>query len=160
MNWLAVMAGIAGACWGLAVKIRTDSQLKALNEELMRYKSNFEILSKLDEIKRSGRSLDEYFIKNRYRSVAIYGMGAVGKRIYDELKDSDVVELRYGIEKLNYNIKFPLEIRMFREDDLPRVDAVIITTAHEYEFVAFELDPYFDEQCGLVSVREIVNGLL
>lgn len=50
------------------------------------------------EIRQQGRCLEEYFKKHFIQSIAIYGMAALGCRLYDELEDSEI-DVRYMIDR-------------------------------------------------------------
>ena len=51
--------------------------------ELTIYEVGFKILNKWLNLNHDGKSLQKYFDDNYIKTVAIYGMGELGKRLYD-----------------------------------------------------------------------------
>ena len=49
-------------------------------------------------IRQEGGSLSEYFDKNDFVKIAVYGLGEMGSRLIDELKGTKT-EIVYGIDK-------------------------------------------------------------
>ena len=48
--------------------------------------------------KQEGKNLSEYFERNEYKTIAIYGMKELGERLYNELKDTNI-KVAYAIDK-------------------------------------------------------------
>lgn len=76
------------------------------------------------------KSIAEYLKNKGFNKIAIYGMGYVGERLFDELKDSDV-KVEYAIDKNADGIN--MEIDVFTpEEELPDVDLIIVTAIYFY----------------------------
>ena len=45
-----------------------------------------------------GRSISQYFIQNHYHTIAIYGMGYLGKRLLEELRGTGI-EVKYLLDQ-------------------------------------------------------------
>ena len=78
----------AGAV-ALSVKTSQDA-IAEKDQKINKFKNYYNMLNKWLYLKQNGTSLDTYFKKNDYNSIAIYGMGEMGNRLYDELKQSSI----------------------------------------------------------------------
>lgn len=96
-----------------------------------KFQTYFNFMDQWLEYKEQDAHFAKYFHKKNISSVAIYGMGKIGKHLKYEL-ESEGVDLRYVIDESDaalynnlphYNLK----------DRLPLVDAVIVTPINEYE---------------------------
>lgn len=102
--------------------------------------------------KQEGKSLTKFFENNEYKSIAIYGMSYLGERLLDELKDSGI-EVRYAIDKNADNIYADIEIKTL-EDDLPEVDAIIVTAVFFYDEIEEELAGLVDYP--VISLEDVL----
>lgn len=112
----------------------------------------FVMMSKWVELKQKGKCLKSYFEDKNYKKIAIYGMSYVGERLVEELKNSDV-EIAYGIDKnasgiyTNINMVTP-------EENLERVDAIIVTPVFFFDEIEDELSKKID--CPIISLEDIL----
>ncbi len=92
------------------------------------------------EVKQSGHNLSEYFKEQGYRSVAIYGMADLGRRLYDELENSDI-EIRYLLDK---NPGDMAKLLPFVSLDCGRldVDVIVVTVAAGERNIVNEIREY------------------
>lgn len=77
------------------------------------------------EIRQMQYSLDEYFRSNHIGSIAIYGMGVLGCRLYDELEDSDI-KIKYLIDKNPNGMDKVLKFVSLDKEKLD-VDVIVVT---------------------------------
>lgn len=105
--------------------------------------------------KQEGKSLVKFFEDNEYKSIAIYGMSYLGERLLDELKDSGI-EVKYAIDKNADNIYADVEIKRL-EDDLPKVDAIIVTAVFFYDEIEEELSGLVDYP--VISLEDVLYGV-
>lgn len=118
----------------------------------------FHLLDKWLQLKYDGKSFGAYFKDNRIRSVAIYGMGAIGRRLYEELREQQI-ETRYAIDRNAAAIHVEgLQIKTL-EEQLPKVDAVIVTPIafHEIEKTLYLK---MGEDINVVYIEDIVDYCL
>lgn len=119
------------------------------------YPWGFYVLDKWLQIKSRGDSLVTYFDDNSIKRIAIYGLGVLGKRLYEELQQ-EKVKIVCGIDQNAKNIQIDnLEIRTL-EDEFPQVDAVVVTP------VAFrEIEKEIYQKAGwrteVVSIEDVVD---
>lgn len=89
----------------------------------------FKILNNWLKLKHQSKTLQKYFDDNYIKTVAIYGMGELGKRLFEDLKSLNV-EVTYAIDINAENIDIDgLEIFTL-DNTLPKVDVIIITPVH------------------------------
>ncbi len=151
------IAGLAGMILGggiveIVEKKNKKSKNKSIDQNTKRLKSYYDILNKWLSMKQKGESLEEYFLDYGYKSVAIYGMGELGKRLYDELKDTNIKVL-YAIDKnsggkyLDIDIKSP-------DEDLPEVDVTVVTAVFAFDEILSELEDKLSSQ--IISLNEVL----
>ena len=75
--------------------------------------------------KQEGKSIAEYFYKNNLRSIAVYGMGAVGERLFQELEETGI-EIKYAIDQNRNGIYKNIEV-ISPDEEMPYADAIIVT---------------------------------
>ncbi len=107
------------------------------------------------KIKQAGHSLDEYFAQNNIRSIAIYGMAALGCRLYDELEDGDT-EIKYLLDRNPGGMDSIFDFASLDGEQL-EVDAIVVTVAGEERQIVKEIQ---ERGCQKVlGLREILDDL-
>lgn len=96
-------------------------------------------------------SLSNELISRGYRTVGIYGMGRLGKHLYNEIKNMTV----YGIDRNNKLLIENLEIKN-PKDELPFVDLIIVTTVYDTEAIRKYLKGKI--KCEVLTLREILEA--
>lgn len=148
---LTVLAGIVvgGAAVGTIYKKRTDAANEALKKSHRLYSVFDQWLTFLQE----GKSLEEYFKQNNYKTVAIYGMRELGEHLYDELKDSDIT-VKYVIDKNADAVYTDVDV-VTPDDHLERVDVIIVTAVYYFEEIKEMLETKVDY--AIVSLEDIIR---
>ncbi len=144
---LGVVAG------GAAVNRIFSSKESKKEEKIDKFKGYYQLLNQWLILKQEGKLLDQYFVDNEYRTVAIYGMGEMGNRFYNELKNSDKVQVKYAIDQNTRNVYSELEV-LALEDELPKVDVIVVTAT----FAFYEIEKKLSKKvtCPVVSLEDIV----
>ena len=154
---LSVIAGmVAGAAGGFAVAGNTIGK----NADKYRVMSNkhlslFLLMNDWLMVKQEGKSITEYFVKNSYKSIAVYGLSYVGERVLDELKDSGI-EVKYGIDQNAESIFSDIEVYL-PEDELPEVDAIIVTPVYFFDEIYEMLSDKV--RCPIISMQDILQDI-
>lgn len=102
--------------------------------------------------KQEGKNLAQFFRDNGYKTIAIYGMSYLGERLVDELRDSGI-EVKYAIDKNAENIYADVEIKQ-PTDNLPEVDAVIVTAVYFFDEIENALVKLID--CPIISLEDVL----
>lgn len=125
---LGIAAGIgAGTFLGMKLTKGTRETYKTYSEK------HLAILELFDQwmfCKQNGKSVEAYLKKSNMKTVAIYGMGHLGKCLYEELKDTDIC-VKYVIDQKADELYTDVD-KYLPEDHLPEVDLIIVTAIYNY----------------------------
>lgn len=150
---LTVLSSIIAAFFG-GVLFSNNLKNKVIekeNDKVIKFKRYYYTLNQLLIIKQEGKFLLEYFIKNGYKNIAIYGMGEMGNRLINELKNTEI-NVKYGIDK---NAGSTAELDVYElEDNLENVDAIVVTAIFAFEEIEKELSQVID--CPIISLEDII----
>lgn len=149
--------GIAGAlCAGIAGIVLT---VRVKNEEIQKkqkskdkFKGYYNLLNQWLRLRQENKSLGAFFTENHYSTVAIYGMGELGNRLYDELKDSSV-QVKYAIDENTAGAYSEIEV-IGPEEDFPEADVIVVTAVFAYSEIEEKLSGRTD--IPVVSLEDVV----
>lgn len=133
---IAVLSAIFGAIAGGAATLAMPKQQK--EDKVFKFKSYYNMLNQWLMLKNEGKKLETYFIENGFKTVAIYGMGEMGNRLYEELKESSI-EVKYAIDKDADSVYSDLEVKNL-DDDLEKVDAVVVTAVFAFDQIVEQIE--------------------
>lgn len=125
-----------------------------LNAVAKKYKSYNFLLQEWLQKKNQNISILQYCEKYNIRRIAIYGMGDLGQRLYEELSLSDF-EL-YGIDQNKKQIYAIIDMYDM-QDELPEADAVIITPYLNYNEIEHKLKK--KGMRNIISLENIIYEL-
>lgn len=97
----------------------------------------------------------KYFKDRNYYSIAIYGMGDLGERLADEIKNTDI-SVKYAIDRSRRGKYENIDIKSF-DDVFPTVDAVVVTAIYNFCEIQRDLKEKFE--CPVISLEEILLDL-
>lgn len=150
---MSVLALAAGAVAGSLVTAKKGSKKsKYYKERTDKFYNYFQLLNYWLKQKNEGKSLEEYFIKNHYKDIAIYGIGEIGNRLYEELKGSDI-NIKYVIDKKTDGLVTDLKV-CDPDEKLEEVDVIVITPIFDYNRVEEKLMNKVD--CDIISIEDVV----
>lgn len=150
---LAALSSGAGLLFG-AVGTGVVMQ-KELDKMSVMARKNYVIIRLFDQwmkVKQSGESIADYLKENGYHTVAVYGMSFAGERLYDDLKDSEIT-VKYGIDQNADKIYAEVDV-LSPDEELPEVDAVIVTAVYYFEEIEEKLSDRMD--CPILSLEDIL----
>lgn len=163
LRWLeedAPAAPLFHTCEGTAeayghYDVRPISDREAEKNTTLRYYSHYLIQDRWMENYAQGKRADDYLKFRNILSVAIYGIGQFGKRLYDELEHSTIM-VSYFLDAASGCSYKGLDAIQFTKDlrSLPQVDAIIITPVQYYKSIKSSLESVTDIR--LMSLAEIV----
>lgn len=130
----------------------SQNSIQTKEKRVQKFKSYYDILNVWLDIKQKGGSLEKYFIDNGYKTIAIYGMGELGSRLYEELRGTSV-DVKYAIDKDAMSVGSELDV-LELEDDLPSVDAIVVTAVFAYDSISENLEDKIS--CPILSLGDIV----
>lgn len=112
----------------------------------------FEMMNQWVRAKQKGKRIDSYLVAKGYSKIAIYGLGFVGETLVEELRDSKVIAV-YGIDKNAESICSDIDI-FSADDELPKVDAVVVTAITFFREIEEKLSQKLD--CPIISLEDIL----
>lgn len=150
---ISALSALAGVTVGAATVAKTmgDSTQKA-QAMSDKHLALFLMMNQWVAVKQEGKNLADYFEKNNYHSIAIYGMSYAGERLLEELKDSKI-DVKYGIDKNADGIYSDIEL-VTMEDKLETVDAVVVTPIFFFDQIEDELSKKIS--CPIISLEDIL----
>ncbi len=125
---------------------KKQSERKQLYNEIMQ-KWLVKRLNNIEPVK-------QYMKERNYKDVVIYGAGTLGKMVYDELRDSDVV-IKFCDQSVTETDWLDREIMKLSDLENSDCDCVIVTPVHVYNGIKNNLINIGVKQ--MVSLAEILN---
>lgn len=150
LSLLSVLGGAATSA--VAVRKVTGKATEVQRNMSEKHLALFLMMNQWVAVKQEGKNLADYFEKQGYKSIAIYGMSYVGERLFEELKGSDI-QVQYGIDKNADNIYMDVDI-VTMEDELKPVDAIVVTPIFFFDEIEEELSKKTD--CPIISLEDIL----
>lgn len=154
-GFVAVLGSLAGVAAGAAAVGKFSHQIvEDKDKKVDKFKSYYNMLNQWLTIRQEGGNLSEYFDKNNYAKVVIYGLGEMGSRLIDELKGTKT-EIVYGVDK-NIESTFG-DIQGYSLDNVPmdeKVDVVVVTAVFAFDEIEEQLSNIFD--CDIISLEDVV----
>lgn len=135
----------------VAGKVITKPKLGG-DKKTEKFKQYYYMMNEWLRLRQEGKTLEKYFLDNDYKSIAIYGMGEVGNRLYYELKDSSIY-IEYVVDKNAGFVSDDLEI-MDIDDDLGSVDAIIVTATFAFDEIVNDIDDKVS--FPIISLEDII----
>lgn len=128
--------------------------LENKQKKVDKYFSYFKFFDQWLSCKEQNYDFADYFNKHGIKSVAIYGMGRLGKHLKYELEKSGI-KVDYVIdegEKIIYGEETHYNLR----DSLPLVDAVVVTPIDEFEEIKEKILEN-NKMLRVVSVDKVIG---
>lgn len=153
---IAVVSGlIGGATTAALIKNIAKDAIEEKSNKADKFKSYYTMLNQWLCIKQKNCNLAEYFKKNNYNRIAIYGLGEMGNRLIEELKGTEV-EVIYGMDKDIDGIL--CDITAYSLDDVEQVlekpDVVVVTAIFAYDEIKDKLSQKLEAE--IVSLEDVV----
>lgn len=151
-----LLGAAAGAAAGAFAMAKSKEEILAERKKLSdKHFDLFMLMNQWLIIKQQKKEITTYFHGNNYKKIAIYGMSYVGERLYDELQPSDI-EICYAIDNRANQIYVDLDVYTM-EDDLPKVDVIVVTAISYFDEISEKLAEITD--IPVVSLEDIIYEL-
>nr|WP_302141916.1 hypothetical protein [uncultured Schaedlerella sp.] len=141
---MAAGAGVAGKTMGKRIE-----QARGMSDKHL---SLFLMMNQWVKVKQEGKNLAEYFEKNGYQRIAVYGMSYAGETLLDELNGTGV-EVIYGIDQNAGDIYLDVDIKSM-DDDLEEPDAIVVTAITFFDEIEEGLHQKL--KCPVLSLEDIL----
>lgn len=140
---------------GEEVQETVKNEMNALNYNVQKFKNLFELIDKWLFLEQENKvNFRRYLQDRKIRTVAIYGMAALGKHVLLQLRKEGSTPL-FGIDR--YVGQFGDDFKIYRpEEEFPDVDAVIIT-AYDTSAVRRQLKDRYRGK--IIALDDMVNEM-
>lgn len=128
-------------------------KVKELEERSCKLSKYFRLLGNWLDVEIQAADFFAYFRKRNIQTVAIYGMGRVGKLLYDKLRKYKKINIAYVIDR-----SFPafFDLPVYKpSDNLPEVDCIIVSINSQFDGIKTQLEEV--TSVPVVCIDEIVN---
>lgn len=117
-----------------------------------KFEMYYNLMERWMTIHEEGRTIADILAARNFHTIALYGLGKIGKHIISELDGSDIVIL-YCIDRAKSGIYHKIHIKK-PEDDFPEVDAVVVSAIYDFD----EIESMLKEKtgCPVISLEEIL----
>ena len=109
---------------------------KAREERLNKFIKYFALLDRWLWLKLQNKSIGSYFEKRNYKTIAIYGIGEIGNRLYEELSRFTSIKVEYAIDRVKE--EHPVLPIYSLESEFPEVDVIVVSTNNIFDQI-FEI---------------------
>lgn len=115
----------------------------------------YQLMNKWMKLHEEKKFISDYMERHGFETIAIYGMGDIGKHLRKELENSKTRVL-YAINKeVTYSV---IDMDTYSpESEMPPVDAVIVTPVMEYEDICKVLEGKVS--CPILPITDVINEL-
>lgn len=122
------------------------------DKAIYRYQVESDILYQWLAYKQMRISITDYFHKRGWKRIALYGMNEMGCRLYDELKNSDII-VQYAIDQSGVSSIDGLKV-IDNTEEIEEVDAIIVCIMFAYEPVKTMLS--IKTECPIESIKNVI----
>lgn len=149
----AALAGMVGAAAGAMVTGKAARKTVNKTQQMSdKHLALFLMMNQWVKVKQEGKSLAQYFEKNGYKRIAVYGMSYAGETLLDELNGREIA-VAYAIDRNADCIYTGVDV-VSMEDELAPVDAVVVTAIAFFDEIEETLGAKMD--CPILSLEDIL----
>lgn len=158
-GFIATITSMLGATAGVVITQKINNKtINQKEEKINKFKSYYNLLNQWLCLKQENKNLSEYFQNNNFHTLAIYGMGELGNRLYEELKTTSA-EIKYAIDKNAFSTYSELNVFDLEDVDpnASPVDVIVVTAIFAFDEIEIELKSRYS--CPIVSLEDIIFEL-
>lgn len=114
-------------------------EIERLSYRCNRYENFYRTFERMLNLKLEGRFISKYIYNKKYKDVAIYGLGIIGKSLVKVLMD-EKINVVYGIDQNEYKgriFEFPVYTL---QEELKDIDIIIVTVEDNDSHIKRELE--------------------
>lgn len=147
---LSMAVGVVAG--GFAAKRKAEKKIGAMGANGAKVHELYKAFDQWLQIRQQGKTLAEYFTKNGYKTVAVYGMKELGERLCDELKGSDVI-VNYAIDRNADSIYADVDV-VTPDEELEPVDVIVVTAIYYFDEIEEMLSQKVDYP--IISLKDVL----
>lgn len=138
------------------ITVNKDKKIiEACDKKVQKFKQYYQLTNQWIQNKNDKKNITDYLLRNGLYKIAIYGMGELGNKLFEEI-DHSKIEVKYIIDRYpesNFaNVKF-VELN----NNIEPVDAIIVTPIFDYEQIEQEISEFVDYK--VISLEEILYNV-
>ena len=150
--FLAITAFMSGKIFG---KICLADKISSLDKRYNRCQSRIRTLDLWLRQKQANGQIQDFFLRNNFMEIAIYGMDYLGEYLLQDLQETRII-VKYAIDK-NAD-KIVCGIKTVKPDaELERVDAIIVSAVYHFEDIRKLISSKID--CPIISLDDVLGNL-
>lgn len=148
----AISVGMGAVAGGIAVGRASAKKMDMIQEGGAKLHRLYMCFDQWLRLRQEGKNLAEYFEREGYNTVAIYGMKELGERLYDELEGTGT-KVQYIIDKNADQIYADVAVKT-PDEELDPVDVIIVTAVYYFD----EIEDMLNEKvtCPVISLEDIL----
>lgn len=150
--FLVIIAFMSGKAFG---KLCLADKISSLDEKYNRSQSRIRTLDLWLQQKQANGRIQDFFLRNNFKEIAIYGMGYLGEYLLHDLQENQII-VKYAIDKNAdknvYGIK-----TVAPDAELERVDAIIVSAVYNFEDIRKLISAKID--CPIISLDDVLGNL-
>lgn len=151
---LCLLSGCFGAfLFDFFVSPRYEKKCHSLEKQIQKQKEYYELLNYWFFIKQNNISVVSWLKSKGYYKVAIYGMQELGKRLYEELRDTDI-EIVCVMDKNQQNILGEYNF-VDIDKNIPQIDVVIVTPVLSFFSIQKDLEKLVS--CPIMPIEYLLH---
>lgn len=151
--WKFILSFLAGNL-SLYLLYKYKFTKKAVDDKNKRY---LQLFDKWMILMERGDTIEQFFKERNIKEIAVYGYGNIGKHLVKQLSDSNI-NIKYVIDKRKDSIVMDNISCYQLSDNMPTVDAIVITPICEYTKIKNALNEVTSAE--IISIEDIVYELL
>ena len=132
-----------------------DNDIKK-DYKMLRYESYWKTLHQWLILKEKNLSVEDYLMKNRYKNIAIYGLGMLGKHLVRELENTEV-QIKYGIDENADSLMMSIPIVTADVEKYNEIDLIIVTVVYDFDEIKKKLVKQTDVE--IISLLELLKSV-
>lgn len=118
-----------------------------------KFQEHYKLLDIWMHLREQGGSVIRFLEKYQYKTVAVYGIGILGKHLLWELRNEKVEDICIIDKTVKEYENIPV---LSPEGEIPEVDVIIVTPVSEYEGIRNLLME--KSNAPIVSIKEVIMG--
>lgn len=155
MYWIGVLIAMAlGSLLGMTVvSVKFVKKIEEREKIIYKYRQMKIILYGWLERKRDHRPIENELLEKGMNRIAIYGVGELGKLLYDELEKTSI-QVMAGVDQRAIDYKNLVVIPINKCAELDKIDAIINTVTSEEVEVEKMIHEYY--KGPIISILELI----
>ena len=144
--------------FGIGLGVGATAVANILSKIIEEYKKSsdknlrlFQLTSQWLRLRQEGKSINNYFEKNDYRNIAIYGKGSIGEAVAREMLNSNIT-VKYFIDQKADKDSDGFVVSP--NSELEEVDVIIVTPILSYGEIKQQLIKKVN--CPIISIEDVL----